>query len=132
MRDHADDIADTPGDEEGKDHDNEEAADHPGIEVAAKRSDHRNCPARRWGSILETKPLLCQCSGLEVTSGTSRTAERMSCAAKLIAGNWKMNGLRSDAITLAQGVRAGAQGMGCDLLVCPPFTVLEAVVRKWP
>lgn len=48
---------------------------------------------------------------------------------QLIAGNWKMNGLRSDAITLAQGVRAGAQGMGCDLLVCPPFTVLEAVAR---
>ena len=48
---------------------------------------------------------------------------------QLIAGNWKMNGLRSDAITLAQGVRAGAQGMGSDLLVCPPFTVLEAVAR---
>jgi triosephosphate isomerase len=48
---------------------------------------------------------------------------------QLIAGNWKMNGLRSDAITLAQGVRAGDQGMGSDLLVCPPFTVLEAVAR---
>jgi triosephosphate isomerase (TIM) len=48
---------------------------------------------------------------------------------QLIAGNWKMNGLRSDAITLAQGVRAGDQGMGSDLLVCPPFTLLEAVAR---
>jgi triosephosphate isomerase (TIM) len=48
---------------------------------------------------------------------------------KLIAGNWKMNGLRADAITLAQGVRAGADGMGADLLVCPPFTVLEAVAK---
>ena len=48
---------------------------------------------------------------------------------QLIAGNWKMNGLRADAIKLAQGVRAGAQGMGCDLLVCPPFTVLGAVAN---
>jgi triosephosphate isomerase len=48
---------------------------------------------------------------------------------KLIAGNWKMNGLRAEAITLAQGVRAGADGMAADLLVCPPFTVLEAVAK---
>jgi triosephosphate isomerase len=48
---------------------------------------------------------------------------------QLIAGNWKMNGLRADAIKLAQGVRAGAQGLGCDLLVCPPFTVLGAVAN---
>ena len=48
---------------------------------------------------------------------------------QLIAGNWKMNGLRADAIKLAQGVRAGAQGLGCDLLVCPPFTVLRAVAN---
>jgi triosephosphate isomerase (TIM) len=46
---------------------------------------------------------------------------------QLIAGNWKMNGLRADAVTLAQGVRTGAQGQGCELLVCPPFTALEAV-----
>jgi triosephosphate isomerase (TIM) len=48
---------------------------------------------------------------------------------QLIAGNWKMNGLRADAITLAQGIRAGAQGMAGDLLVCPPFTVIEAVAK---
>jgi triosephosphate isomerase (TIM) len=48
---------------------------------------------------------------------------------QLIAGNWKMNGLRADAITLAEDVRAGAQGVGCELLVCPPFTVLEAVAK---
>jgi triosephosphate isomerase len=48
---------------------------------------------------------------------------------QLIAGNWKMNGLRADAITLAQGVCAGAASLPCDLLVCPPFTVLEAVAR---
>jgi triosephosphate isomerase len=48
---------------------------------------------------------------------------------QLIAGNWKMNGLRAEAIALAEGVRAGVQGMACDLLVCPPFTVLEAVAK---
>jgi triosephosphate isomerase len=48
---------------------------------------------------------------------------------QLIAGNWKMNGLRAEATTLAQGVRAGATGLRCDLLVCPPFTVIEAVAR---
>jgi triosephosphate isomerase len=48
---------------------------------------------------------------------------------QLIAGNWKMNGLRADAVTLAEGVRAGAHGIGCELLVCPPFTVLEAVAK---
>jgi triosephosphate isomerase len=48
---------------------------------------------------------------------------------QLIAGNWKMNGLRADAIALAEGVRAGVQGMACELLVCPPFTVLEAVAK---
>ncbi len=50
----------------------------------------------------------------------------------LIAGNWKMNGLAADGTALAAGVaaklrEAGAQG--CDLLVCPPFTLITEVVR---
>ncbi len=45
----------------------------------------------------------------------------------LIAGNWKMNGLRAEARSLADGLRAGADGLGCDLLVCPPATVLAEV-----
>jgi triosephosphate isomerase (TIM) len=48
---------------------------------------------------------------------------------QLIAGNWKMNGLRAEAISLAQGIRAGAQGMAGELLVCPPFTVIEAIAK---
>jgi triosephosphate isomerase (TIM) len=48
---------------------------------------------------------------------------------QLIAGNWKMNGLRADAIALAQGVGAGLRGLACELLVCPPFTVIEAVAK---
>ena len=46
---------------------------------------------------------------------------------QLIVGNWKMNGLRAEAAALAAAVRDGAGGMGCDLLVCPPATVLAMV-----
>ncbi len=45
---------------------------------------------------------------------------------QLIAGNWKMNGLRAEALALAAALRGGA---GCDLLVCPPATVLAAVAE---
>jgi triosephosphate isomerase len=48
---------------------------------------------------------------------------------QLIAGNWKMHMLRGPAAELATGVRDGAQGLGCDLLVCPPFTAIETVAR---
>jgi triosephosphate isomerase len=48
---------------------------------------------------------------------------------QLIAGNWKMHMLRAQAAELAAGVRDGAQGLACDLLVCPPFTALETVAR---
>jgi len=44
----------------------------------------------------------------------------------LIAGNWKMNGLRADAVALATALRGGA---ACDMLVCPPTTVLAAVAE---
>ena len=43
----------------------------------------------------------------------------------LIAGNWKMNpATRGQARALAQAVHDGAAGLGCDLLVCPPFTAV--------
>ena len=52
---------------------------------------------------------------------------------KLVAGNWKMNGLRSDGLTLAaelaRRVRAAtdAEQLSCDLLICPPATLLAPV-----
>lgn len=49
---------------------------------------------------------------------------------QLIAGNWKMHGLTAEAEALARDVRAGADGLGCDLLVCPPFTQVAAVARR--
>ena len=48
---------------------------------------------------------------------------------QLIAGNWKMHMLRGPAAELASGIRAGAAGLGCELLVCPPFTAIEPAAR---
>ncbi|CAE7522603.1 tpiA, partial [Symbiodinium sp. CCMP2456] len=54
---------------------------------------------------------------------------------KLIAGNWKMNGLSADGMKLAEALAQRLQqavdygdppAPACDLLVCPPFTLL------WP
>jgi triosephosphate isomerase len=48
---------------------------------------------------------------------------------KLIAGNWKMNGLRADGTALARDLAARARraAPGCDLLVCPPATLLTEI-----
>ena len=53
----------------------------------------------------------------------------MAARRKLIAGNWKMNGLRADGLALAGGIaaRAKAEAPSCDLLVCPPATLVAAV-----
>ena len=51
---------------------------------------------------------------------------------KLIAGNWKMNGLLSDGIDLAKNVASGVKALGkpqCEFLVCPPFTLLTSVKK---
>jgi triosephosphate isomerase (TIM) len=47
---------------------------------------------------------------------------------QLVAGNWKMNGRRSDGIALARALAGHAKGdHACDLLVCPPAPLLIAV-----
>jgi triosephosphate isomerase (TIM) len=52
---------------------------------------------------------------------------------KLVAGNWKMNGLRADGMALASelarraGTASGAAGLNCDLLICPPATLIGSV-----
>lgn len=51
----------------------------------------------------------------------------MAAPKKLIAGNWKMNMLAADGVALARAVAADGQGAACDLLVCPPATILAAV-----
>ena len=48
---------------------------------------------------------------------------------QLIAGNWKMNGLMKDGTALAAALRDGCVNLGCELLVCPPATLLHSVGR---
>jgi triosephosphate isomerase (TIM) len=50
---------------------------------------------------------------------------------KLIAGNWKMNGLKADGQALARELarRAGSEKLGCDLVLCPPATLLMPVAE---
>jgi triosephosphate isomerase len=48
----------------------------------------------------------------------------------LIAGNWKMNGLKADAFTLAKGVADGVRQGGWrdrEVLVCPPALLVAAI-----
>jgi triosephosphate isomerase len=50
----------------------------------------------------------------------------------LIAGNWKMNGLRADGVALARAVAGLVKSAGWvdrDILVCPPATLLMAVAE---
>jgi len=50
----------------------------------------------------------------------------------LIAGNWKMNGLRADAVALAKAVAEGvkqAKWVDREVLVCPPATLVMGVVE---
>jgi triosephosphate isomerase len=54
----------------------------------------------------------------------------LSSRRSLIAGNWKMNGLRADGLALAATLarRAiAAAPLAADLLVCPPATLIREV-----
>ena len=47
-----------------------------------------------------------------------------------IAGNWKMNTTRDEAVTLVDGIKEKiTAGHEVDVGVCPPFTYLEAVAE---
>ncbi|MBV8888653.1 MAG: triose-phosphate isomerase [Alphaproteobacteria bacterium] len=54
---------------------------------------------------------------------------------RLVAGNWKMNGLHEDGAALARDLghravaaaRPGGEPLGCELLVCPPAALLATV-----
>ncbi len=48
---------------------------------------------------------------------------------QLIAGNWKMNGRQADSAALVRAVRdmVEAQAPACELVVCPPSTLLAEV-----
>jgi triosephosphate isomerase (TIM) len=54
---------------------------------------------------------------------------------KLVAGNWKMNMLHEDGLALARELahravaaqRAAAEHLACELLICPPATLLAVL-----
>jgi triosephosphate isomerase len=51
-------------------------------------------------------------------------------AVPLIAGNWKMNTTISEAVVLAEGMKAGLEAInGIQKAVCPPFVSLAAVAE---
>lgn len=50
---------------------------------------------------------------------------------KLIAGNWKMNGLRADLPTIREvAAAAGVSAGGADILLCVPATLLSEAARE--
>src|SRR6187402_1077693 len=48
----------------------------------------------------------------------------------LVAGNWKMNGLKCSAAELAAMVQGSGDLTAVDLLVCPPATLVAAFVQQ--
>lgn len=49
----------------------------------------------------------------------------------LIAGNWKMNGLKADGVALAEAVarKVKAGPAPADVLICPPATLVDRVAQ---
>lgn len=48
----------------------------------------------------------------------------------IIAGNWKMNNTIDEAINLVEGLKELVKDAKCDVVVCPTFLSLPAVVKK--
>ncbi|MEN1956712.1 triose-phosphate isomerase [Luteimonas changyuni] len=51
--------------------------------------------------------------------------------ARIVAGNWKLNGSRGSAATLLADMAAGLPAAGVDIVVLPPATHLEGLVSAW-
>ena len=47
----------------------------------------------------------------------------------IIAGNWKMNKTVAEAITLIEGIKPLVKDATCDVVVCPTFLCLDAVIK---
>ena len=47
----------------------------------------------------------------------------------LIAGNWKMNGLTETAAQIVGPLRRAADDLACEVLVCPPATLIASVAQ---
>jgi len=55
----------------------------------------------------------------------------MSMPKALVAGNWKMNGL-SDSVSVIEKLNnlVQAEEPGCDILICPPATLISSLSNK--
>lgn len=51
---------------------------------------------------------------------------------KLVAGNWKMNGLQKDRVFLSELVQAHPETPNADVLLCPPATLLAGMAVDKP
>ena len=49
---------------------------------------------------------------------------------KLIVGNWKMNGSRSQLAELSEIAAAAREAAGVDVAICPPFTLIPLAVPR--
>jgi triosephosphate isomerase (TIM) len=73
-----------------------------------------------------------QCSGQLCPWGATTTKEqvmadkRSNTVKPLVAGNWKMNGLRA-SIPEFDRICAGAAGAAADVLICPPATLVATL-----
>ncbi len=49
----------------------------------------------------------------------------------LVAGNWKMNGLRASLgeLRVVASAMSAKTGVACDVAICPPFTLLSAAAE---
>lgn len=53
----------------------------------------------------------------------------MTAPKALVAGNWKMNGLKASASELSKlNTLIQENGAKCDVLICPPYTLINAFV----
>ena len=47
----------------------------------------------------------------------------------IIAGNWKMNKTVAEAVTLIEEIKPLVKDAKCDVVVCPTFLCLDAVIK---
>src|SRR6478672_7271490 len=59
----------------------------------------------------------------------SRSERDMAGLTPLVAGNWKMNGLRASLAEL-DTLKARLGGTGADVAICPPATILADAVAR--
>src|SRR5262249_46364832 len=94
----AEDVSDPP-DPKYHDQETEQALDDEGSSLGANRLEHGG----KWPLLSGPRPVdpsACRCDvGPQIETGPR--GRNMAVRTKLVAGNWKMNGLREDGRALA-------------------------------